>query len=93
LGDTAALGLLPDYGEHTRQGLERLLATGVSGRDLDEWEHTVDVYGVEIGAAAPTVIRRCGSDGDAAAPCVYVDRDPIVLVHARALLAGARAPS
>ena len=58
LGGTAALGLLSDFGESTRQGLERLLATGVGERDLDEWERTVDLYGVEIGAAAPTVMLQ-----------------------------------
>lgn len=58
LGGTAALGLPSDVGEHTRQGLEHLLPGDVGERDLDEWERTVDVYGVEIGAEAPTVMLQ-----------------------------------
>jgi len=40
------------------QGLEQLLPSGASRRDLDDWERTVDVYGVEIGGASPELMLQ-----------------------------------
>ena len=58
LGGTASLALGSDFGEGTRLGLERFLSSDITGRDLDEWERSIDVYGVEIGSAPPTLMLQ-----------------------------------
>jgi transcriptional regulator with XRE-family HTH domain len=56
VGGAAVLAVSSNFGEDVRQGLERVLATENSGRDIDEWERSVDAYGVEIGSAPPSVM-------------------------------------
>jgi hypothetical protein len=56
LGGVTIAGPVPGRLEHARRGVEHLLPSALSDRDLDEWERTADAYSEEVGAVAPATI-------------------------------------